>query len=109
MTRAEIYKIRTHRTPLVCAAALLTGVLAPSIVLMWYTPKDPAAYNAFSDVYELSGLLLGIVFGGWLLGAEYRQGTVKRLLASEPRRIRALTTKGLVGAASMSTVLSFHC
>ncbi len=53
-----------------------------------------------------SALLLGIVFGGWLLGTEYRQDTVKRLLINEPRRLRALTTKGLVGAGAMSVVIA---
>lgn len=107
MTRAEIYKLRTHRTPVVCTAVLLVGVLAPSIVMIWYTPTDQASYgDAFTSVFESLSLLMGIVFGGWLLGTEYRQGTVKRLLASEPRRLRALTTKGLVGAGAMSVVLA---
>ena len=107
MTRAEIYKLRTHRTPLVCTAGLLIGVLAPSIVMIWYTPTDPASYGeGFSNMFESLSPLMGIVFGGWLLGTEYRQGTVKRLLTSEPRRLRALATKGLVGAAAMSIVLA---
>ena len=107
MTRAEIYKLRTHRTPVVCTAGLLIGVLAPSIVMIWYTPTDPASYgDAFASVFESLSLLMGIVFGGWLLGTEYRQGTVKRLLTSEPRRLRALTAKGLVGAGAMSVVLA---
>lgn len=107
MTRAEIYKIRHHRTPLVCTVLLLLGVLTPSFVLTWYTPQDPSAYmTSYSDVFAILTPLLGIVFGGWLLGSEYRQGTVKRLLASEPRRARVLTIKGLVGAGAMSVVLA---
>ena len=107
MTSAEIYKLRTHRTPVVCTAVLLLGVIAPSIVMIWYTPTDPASYgDAFTSVFESLSLLMGIVFGGWLLGTEYRQGTVKRLLTSEPRRLRTLATKGLVGAGAMSVVLA---
>ena len=107
MTRAEIYKLRTHRTPLVCTVGLFIGVLAPSIVMIWYSPTDSSSYaEAFSSMFESLSLLMGIVFGGWLLGTEYRQGTVKRLLTSEPRRLRALTTKGLVGAGAMSAVLA---
>ena len=107
MIRAELYKLRTHRTPMACAATLLIGVLAPSVMLIWYTPADSAAYtDAFTSAFETLSLLLAIVFGGWLLGTEYRQSTVKRLLTSEPRRIRALTTKGLVGGAAMSVVLT---
>lgn len=107
MGTAEIYKLRTHRSPLLCAAALLVGVLAPSVVLIRYTPTDPAAYaDAYLAAFEVLSVLLAIVFGGWLLGTEYRQGTVKRLLASEPRRLRALTIKGITGAASMTVVLA---
>lgn len=107
MTRAEIYKITAHRTPRVCAAVLLIGVLIPSVVLVWYTPADPAAYTTnFTDSYDVFSIMLGIVFGGWLLGTEFRQDTVKRLLSSEPRRMRALATKGLVGAGALSTVLA---
>lgn len=106
MKTAEIYKLRTHRTPIVCAAVLLIGVLIPSVVLIWYTPSDPSSYSAFSDVFETLSLVLAIVFGGWLLGTEYRQGTVKRLLTSEPRRIRALGTKAAVGASAMAGVLA---
>ena len=106
MTTAEIYKLRTQRTPLICAAALLIGVLTPSVVLIWHTPNDTAAYaDTFTATFEVLSFLLAIVFGGWVLGTEYRQGTVKRLLTTEPRRIRAIATKGLVGAGAMSVVL----
>lgn len=107
MNNVEIYKLRTHRTPIACATALLIGVLTPSVVLTWYTPKDPMAYTSnFTVTYGVLSVLLGIVFGGWLLGTEYRQHTVKRMLTSEPRRLRALTTKGLTGATTMSAVLT---
>lgn len=106
MKTAEIYKLRTHRTPIVCAAVLLIGVLIPSVVLIWYTPSDPSAYSSYRDVLETLSLILAIVFGGWLLGTEYRQGTVKRLLTSEPRRMRALGTKAVVGAGAMSAVFA---
>lgn len=106
MKTAEFYKLRTHRTPIVCAAVLLIGVLIPSVVMIWYTPTDTSAYSSFRDVFEALSLVLGIVFGGWLLGTEYRQGTVKRLLANEPRRMRALGTKAIVGVGAMSAVLA---
>lgn len=107
MTTAEIYKLKTHRTPVLCAAALLVGVLVPSVVLIWYTPSSPTAYSdAFTSTFEVLTVLLAVVFGGWVLGTEYRQGTVKRLLTTEPRRVRVMTTKGLVGAGTMATVLA---
>ena len=107
MKTAEIYKLRTHRKPLLSAAALLVGVLAPSVVLIWYTPDEPTAYgDVFVSTFEVLSLILAIVFGGWLLGTEYRQDTVKRLLSTEPRRLRALATKGVVGAAAMTSVMA---
>lgn len=106
MTSAEIYKLRTHRSPFLSAAVLLIGVLVPSAVLIWYSPKDPSAYvDNFTLTFEILSVLVAIEFGGWILGAEYRQGTVKRLLTAEPRRMRALATKGLVGAGALSAVL----
>lgn len=105
MRTAELYKLRTHRTPVVCAAVLLIGTLIPSGVLMWYKPTNDAAYTeAYLSTFELLSMLIAVVFGGWLLGTEYRQGTVKRLLASEPRRLRALATKGAVGISAMAAV-----
>ncbi len=107
MINAERFKLRTHRTPLVCAVVLLAGVLAPSIALIWYDPPDPSMYtDNFTDSFEALSVLLAVVFGGWLLGTEYRQGTVKRLLSTEPRRVRAFATKGAVGAGAMSVALS---
>ncbi|MCP4084787.1 MAG: ABC transporter permease subunit [Actinomycetia bacterium] len=104
MISAELYKLRTQRTPMVCAALLLVGVLASPAVLLFYTPADPAAYSvAFTTTFQLLAPLVAIVFGGWLLGTEYRQGTVKRLLTGEPRRMRAFATKASVGAAALIT------
>jgi len=106
MTIAEIYKLRTHRTPLVCAALLLVGVLAPSVVMVWYHPSDPTAYtDTYLGILGLLGAILAIVFGGWILGTEYRQGTVKRMLTSEPRRIRALAAKASVGVVALSAAM----
>lgn len=107
MFSAELYKLRTHRTPLVCAAVLLIGVLAPSAVMLFYTPSDPSAYGeTFTTVYQILAPLISIAFGGWLLGTEYRQDTAKRMLASEPRRLRALAAKATAGLAAISAGLA---
>ncbi len=107
MFSAELYKLRTHRTPMMCALALLVGVLAPSVVMMFYTPSDPSAYgNTFTAVYQILSPLVAIAFGGWLLGTEYRQDTAKRMLASEPRRLRALAAKAAAGFAALSAGLA---
>jgi len=86
---------------------MFLAVLAPAAVLSFYTPSAQAAYSeAWSATYGLIGPLVAIVFGGWLLGTEYRQGTTKRILTAEPRRMRALGTKGAVGAGALSILLA---
>ncbi len=108
MTRAEIYKLRTHRTPLDVHGR--TPHRSPRAVdrddLVHADRLSVLRRRVHQHVRVARACSSAIVFGGWLLGTEYRQGTVKRLLTSEPRRLRALTTKGLVGAGAMSIVLA---
>ena len=106
LAKAEWFKIANHRTPVVTGVVMLLAVLAPAAVLIFYTPSNIAAYGeAFTATYSLAAPLTAIVFGGWLLGTEYRQGTTKRLLTSEPRRLRALGTKAAVGGVTLAGAL----
>ncbi|NOX29647.1 MAG: ABC transporter permease subunit [Actinobacteria bacterium] len=107
MFKAELYKIRSHRTPTVLAGVLAIAVLIPSAVLVWYSPANTTAYTSiYSTIFAILTVLLGIVFGGWILGTEYRQDTVKRMLTAESRRGRALASKAAVGAGAMITVMA---
>ena len=101
MLSAEFYKLRAHRTPLAIFAVVLLGVLAPSAVLAFYTPDSATAYNdIWTTVFELLGPLTAIVFGSWLIGTEYKQGTLKRMLTTEPRRARAIGAKATAGVVA---------
>ncbi|GEM_PF-615912 len=101
--RAELYKLRAHRTPAAVAGILLLGVLAPSAVLLWYTPDSAMAYTeTWSTVFAILGPLTAIVYGGWLVGTEYKQGTMKRMLTTEPRRLRALGAKATAGVSTLA-------
>ncbi|MEZ5382911.1 MAG: ABC transporter permease subunit [Microthrixaceae bacterium] len=107
MLHAELYKIRTHRTPWVSAAILVVGVLAPSAVVAFSRPGDAAAYSEnFLEAFGVLSILTAVAFGGWLLGAEYRQDTAKRMLASEPRRLRALGAKATAGVCWLAAMLA---
>ena len=107
MITSELYKIRYHRTPLAGAAVFLVSMLIPAAVLAGTAPTEQSTYTeAFTLPFGLMTFLLAIVFGGWLLGTEYRQGTVKRMLTTEPRRLRAFVTKGLVGAAVFLPIMA---
>lgn len=104
--KAELYKLRAHRTPWACAAVLLVAVLTPAVVMVIYTPKDTSSYGlAFTSTFEIFSVLVGVGFAGWLLGTEYRNDTVKRLLIGEPRRLRALSAKAAVGLSALSLAL----
>ncbi len=107
MHNAELYKLRSQRTPLLTAATLAIGSIIPAIVFLFYTPSNTDVYGgAFTATYLVLAPLLSIVFGGWLLGTEYRQDTVKRMLATEPRRLRALAAKATVGFAALAATLT---
>ena len=102
MWQADLYKLRTHRTPAAIAGVLLLGLLAPSAVMIWYTPSDPIAYvETWSTVFAILAPLAAIVYGGWLVGTEYKQGTLKRMLTTEPRRLRALGAKATAGVTTL--------
>lgn len=104
---AELYKLRTHRTPWASLAVLLLGVVAPAAVMLFYTPGDPSAYaETYSAVFQLLGPIVAIAFGGWLLGTEFRQDTAKRMLVTESRRIKALTVKAVTGLVALAGALS---
>ncbi|MGH1488009.1 MAG: ABC transporter permease [Acidimicrobiales bacterium] len=108
MTRTELFKLRSHRTPWVLLATLVTSlVIAP----IYYAIKNPensqAVIETFGGVFGAVTPLIGTIFGGWLVGHEFRQGTMRRVLGNDARRHRLIATKALVGlgafAAGMST------
>jgi ABC-type transport system involved in multi-copper enzyme maturation permease subunit len=106
MLRAEIYKIVNHRLPKLCLLITLLGIVGPSIALIFYTPKTPSAYaTTYRHVYEILPSVVAVAFGGWILGTEYRQDTLKRILVTEPRRARTLVAKAVTGLATLTAAL----
>lgn len=98
MTRTELFKLRTHRTPWVLLAALVTFL---SIAPIYFAIKNPADTASVTEAYlGVAGImapLLGAVFGGWIIGHEFRQGTLRRVLGSDARRGRLIATKAIIG------------
>lgn len=106
MIQAELYKIRHHRTPWVLTALGALVTLGPAIYLAFRPPDDPSYYlDAFIGGYAVYGLLSGAILGGWVLGHEYRQDTLKRVVAADARRTRLLGAKAAAGAIAVATVL----
>lgn len=98
MIRTELFKLRHLRTPMV-----LLGTLSASLVIapIYYAIKNPADISdltaTFTGIFQIVAALLAAVFGGWLVGHEFRQGTLRRVLGSDARRGRLLATKSVVG------------
>lgn len=107
MIRTELFKLRTHRTPWVL---LTTLVVSLCIAPIYFAIKNPARTTVFTDAYlGVAGImtpLLGAVFGGWMIGHEFRQGTLRRVLGNDARRGRLIATKAVIGLAAATTALS---
>lgn len=107
MTRTELFKLRTHRTPWVLFTTLIASLtVAPT----YYAIKTPAdvtdVIDTFVAIFGIIPPLLGAVFGGWIVGHEFRQGTLRRVLGSDARRGRLIATKAVVGLGAMVAGMS---
>ncbi len=103
MIRTELFKLRTHRTPWMLLANLVAALVVAPI---YYAIKEPAAANdvveTFVGVFGGVAPMLGTVLGGWIVGHEYRQGTLRRVIGNDARRTRLIATKGGVALAAMA-------
>jgi len=103
MTRTELFKLRTHRTPWLLLAILVVSVLIAPIYYGIRNPDDSAAViETFVGVFGVMAQLLGVVFGGWIVGHEFRQGTLRRVLGNDARRGRLIATKAAVGLGALT-------
>jgi len=103
MTRTELFKLRTHRTPWVLLAIMITSVLIAPIYFAIKEPTDATVVlEAFSLVFAVMAPLLGVIFGGWIFGHEFRQGTLRRVLGSDARRGRLIATKAVIGLIALT-------
>ena len=104
--RAEIFKIRAHRLPLVLTLLGAVAAAAPGVYFMFKAPDDAASYlGAGAGVFGLYAILAGAVFGGWVLGHEYRQETLRRVIPVDARRGRLLAAKALAGVIAFAVML----
>jgi ABC-2 type transport system permease protein len=98
MTRTELFKLRTHRTPWVLLSVLVASLSIAPIYFAIKNPDDTASLTeAYLSVAGIMSPLLGAVFGGWIIGHEFRQGTLRRVLGSDARRGRLIATKAVIG------------
>lgn len=102
MIRTELFKLRTHRTPWTLLGILISTLVIAPIYYSFKEPGDPDdVINALVDVFGVMAPLLATVMGGWVVGHEFRQGTLRRVLGSDARRARLIATKAAVGSSAM--------
>lgn len=107
MIRTELFKLRAHRTPWVLLTILIVSVLIAPIYYAIRTPEDSqAVIDTFTLVFSAMTPLLGTILGGWIVGHEFRQGTMRRVLGNDARRRRLLATKAIVGLGAFAVGLS---
>ncbi|MGI8944852.1 MAG: hypothetical protein ACR2GL_01250 [Thermoleophilaceae bacterium] len=105
---AELEKLRALPTP---RWTLIVTVGLVGLALVTVIFSGSAKEETYIDAAEVSagiGSVIGsIVLGVWIAGVEYGQGTMRRVLAADPRRGRLLAAKiGLaIGAALGLTVV----
>ena len=109
MITAELIKLRHQRTPQVLLlVGVAIAVLGSALTAFQGHPVPLHEYTNRVDfsAFGLSAILMAVL-GGWMMGSEYRQDTLKRLAAVGPGRTRIVLAKlaVLVGAVlAMSTV-----
>lgn len=103
---AEVMKLRALPLPrwttVGVAAALVTAIVVAIFAGMG---EDNAAIGIGADLPTSIG---SIILGVWIVGLEYGQGTMRRVLSANPRRGRVLVAKlgtALVAAAVLTVVI----
>ena len=107
MNRTELFKLRTHRTPWVLLSILVISLVVAPIYFAIKPPDNTAAVtDAFLGVSGILAPLLAAVFGGWIVGHEFRQGTLRRVLGNDARRGRLIATKATIGLTALVAGMS---
>lgn len=92
--RAELLKLRVLPTPRVLLGVAVAIGFLVALGLAIDAPGDPATYrdSALAGATTVSSIA-AIVFGVWIVGLEYGQGTMRRVVAATPARTSILATK----------------
>lgn len=99
---AELAKLRALPTPRVTLFVSLGFVaLAFLVTLLSSTDKASAYVDGAASAATLGAGLGSIVIGVWIVGLEYGEKTLRRVLTSDPRRVSLLLSKLGVGIAAV--------
>ncbi|HMM49706.1 MAG TPA: hypothetical protein PKE32_08880 [Miltoncostaeaceae bacterium] len=96
--RGELLKLRCLPTPRwTLVGVVLMALLGLAGAARWGIGEDDLAVSAGA---VLPTSIAAIVLGSWLVGVEYGQNTMRRLLGADPRRLRAVGRKLMAGAGA---------
>ncbi len=98
---AELHKLRFLPTPrwtlLVCLGFAAMG----AVVALFDGSEAKSTYvDAAQVITGICTVIGSIVLGVWVAGVEYGQGTMRRVLSSDPRRGRVFAVKVLLAVAA---------
>ncbi len=97
--RAELLKIRRLPTPALLLALVLLAPAVAALIVYFVKPDDPSWYHvAPMTTAETVCQIAAVVFGVWVIGIEFAQGTLRRALTAEPRRVHLIVNKMVVVA-----------
>ncbi len=105
---AELHKLRYLPTPRWTLVVCLGFAVMGAVVALFDGSEAKSTYVDAAEVITGIGTVIGsIVLGVWVAGVEYGQNTMRRVLASDPRRGLLFATKALlaVAAALLLTVV----
>lgn len=88
---AELLKLRSLPTPRWTLAAVVAAFISTMVVAAIIGPGDGA--TVFLLAVGLPTSIASIVLGAWMAGVEYGQGTIRRALTADPRRLRLVGAK----------------
>lgn len=91
---AELRKLRVLPLPRVLLAVNVVVIGLTALGLTIDSPMHEEDYrDAAGIAAALTTSISAIVLGVWMVGLEYGEGAMRRVLTAEPRRLRALRTK----------------
>lgn len=84
---AELLKMRLLPLPRVVAILGLASIAIVALITFAVKPDDTDAYRDVPiAMAEIAVMLGAIVFGAWMMGVDFAQGTLRRTMLVEPRR-----------------------
>jgi ABC-type transport system involved in multi-copper enzyme maturation permease subunit len=88
---SELLKLRSLPTPRWTLAGVVAAFVITIVVAAIIGPRDGAV--VFLLAVGLPTSIASIVLGAWMAGVEYGQGTIRRALTADPRRLRLVGAK----------------